>query len=333
MENKNDACRARRKKIGARLRRGWFYFAEFTLVGIASHTIPHLSRRGVCRMSYIVGWLYRKLDPRTLRVARDNIEFVYGDTKTAAEKNEMLTRSYNNFSRVVLEYFWFSRHTEQRLKTHICMADPVIKRWVAGDFPGLFVTAHLGNWELGGQYIAHCGRTMTSVYRPIGTSKTLKKLLTFRGATGQHVVPKEGAMINLVRAFRAGNLVAMLLDQHTDVSEGGVYRDFFGLEAAFSGAPGIITHRLGVPICIAAVVLNPDEDKYYLHTIRELTAAETKAMSPADITATIVAELTKMITMFPDQWLWGYRRWKRYGARDDAALYPFYARTDIYKVD
>ena len=50
--------------------------------------------------------------------------------------------------------------------------------------------------------------------------------------------------------------------------------------------------------------------------------------APKAITARIVAGLERMILANPGQWLWVYRRWKRWPLGDDPARFPFYAVVD-----
>lgn len=311
-----------------RFRRALLPPVEAVALWLPSHLVPRLSRRAVRRLARALGAAMARIPSGARRVARANLDVVYGATKSPEEKRAILRAAFDHAALVLLDYFWFSRHTAERVARHCAPADEAMSRWIDGRFPGLLVTAHLGNWELGGQYIALRGRSMWSVYRPIGTNRTLMPLLKFRQATGQHVIAREGAMTGMMRALRQNSLVAILLDQHTDPSDGGFYLDFFGLPAAFSNAAGHIAHRLKVPVGLVGVVHDAVEDRYRLAIYDEITSEEAAALAPKAITARIVAGLERMILANPGQWLWVYRRWKRWPLGDDPARFPFYAVVD-----
>ena len=311
-----------------RFRRALLPLGEVVALWLPSRLVPRLSRRAERRLAHALGAAMARVPSGARRVARANLDVVYGATKTPREKRALLHASFAHAALVLLDYFWFSRHTAERLERHCAVLDETMTRWIDGRFPGIIVTAHLGNWELGGQYIALRGRSMWSVYRPIGTRRTLEPLLKFRRATGQNVIAREGAMLGMMRALRQNSLVAMLLDQHTDPSDGGFYLDFFGLPGAFSNAAGHIAHRLEVPICILCVAYDPVADRYGLSSCGELSAEAAAKLEPKAITAWIVEALQRMILDNPGQWLWMYRRWKRWPLGDDPARFPFYALID-----
>ena len=304
-------------------------FVEVTLLVVAGFVVSRLSRKTERRLARVIGTLMRLMGRESCRIARANLDVVYGSSKTATEKTQIMFESFNHAALVLLDYFWFSRRTEERVKKH-CRADEMIEQWITGDFPGIFVTAHIGNWELGGQYTAFRGRAMWSVYRPIGTQKTLRTLLKFRQATGQNVIAREGAMMNMMRALRSKSIIALLLDQHTELVDGGLYLDFFGLPAAFSNAAGVLSHRLRVPVCTAGVVHDPEQDLYRISTYRVISGEESSRLEPEAITREIVSAISRMILEHPEQWLWSYRRWKRFRVQDDATKFPFYAKLDSY---
>lgn len=304
-------------------------YVEVGLITLGGLVIPRLPRRAIHRLAIFLGQSVYIFGFNTRRIAYANLDVVYGDTKTKQEKKSILRASFRHAALVILDYFWFSRQTAERVAMFCKGEGEAIKRWVAGGFPGLVVTAHVGNWELAGQYVMSCGRNLWSVYRPIGTKKTLKALLRFRQTIGQRVIARKGAMKGVLRALRKNDLVAVLLDQHTNVNGGGIYLDFFGLPATFSTAPATLANHQSVPICIACARHDPEADTYRVVVYDEISGAETAAMSPEAITERIISVISQMILDAPEQWLWAYRRWKRYRPEDDASRFPFYARQEV----
>lgn len=313
-----------------KIRRKTLRCVEWLVVSFARSIVPRLSRRAELRLARLIGRIMSgPAGRKNERVAMANMDIVYGDSKTAAEKKELYRRQNEHAAIVLLDYFWFSRDTAERVSKYCSPGDARIEEWIAGDWPGFFLTAHIGNWELGGQYAAWSGRTISSVFRPLGTRLTMRSLLRFRNATGQRAIPREGAVIGIMRALRGGRMVAMLLDQHTDTRDGGIYLDFFGLPAAFSNTIGLISHKLGMPICPVSVIYDKGTDRYSIKSYGLITSEDAKALAPEEITAKVVRFTEEMILDNPEQWLWVYRRWKRFRLSDDPSRFPWYAILDI----
>ena len=143
-----------------RLHRALSSAAQNAFLRLGCAVVPPLSRRSELRLARAFVWLLCRPAFRFHRYATANVELAFGNQLTPKEKAEIVRRSFLNAARVMLDYFWFSRHTAERLARHVENVDPVMKRWVEGDFPGVIVTAHLGNWELAGLAIAESGRRL-----------------------------------------------------------------------------------------------------------------------------------------------------------------------------
>ena len=311
-----------------RLRRTLAAIPQNLFLWLGSLVVPALSRAGERRLARLVARLLCRPSFHWCRCARTNLDVVYGAAKTPEEKDRILRASFENASLVLTDYFWFARRTQERLERHCEIGDETIRRWVEGDFPGVFVTAHLGNWELAGLYIASRGRRLWSVFKPIGSRTVARRLRKFRNGCEQRVIPREGAMVGVMRALRARDVVALLLDQHVDGRDGGVYHDFLGLPAGFSPAVGTLAHRLRVPVLVGAAVRDEVRDKVVLRTFREFSAEEIAAMEPEALTRAIADAIGGMILRWPEQWLWTYRRWKRWQPGDNPKRFPWYAKED-----
>lgn len=298
------------------------------LLRLGTAFVPMLSRRGELRLSRFFAWCLCHPVFRFHRYAAANVDLVYGASMTPAEKAALVRDSFRSAALVLMDYFWFARHTTERLAKHVEVGDETMERWIAGRFPGVFITAHIGNWELAGLAIAERGRRLWSVFKELGSPSVSRRMREFRGSGGQRVIPRSGALAGILRALRARDVVALLLDQHVDLSDGGEYRDFLGTPATFSSAVGPIAAKLRVPVLVAAMIRDPARDVYVMRAVREFKAEETAAMAPDALNAAIVGALEEMVRRWPGQWFWMYRRWKRYRPVDDPSRFPWYAKPE-----
>ncbi|MBR1609012.1 MAG: hypothetical protein IJ678_05295, partial [Kiritimatiellae bacterium] len=164
------------------------------LLAAGAAVVPLLSRRGELRLARAIAWFMCRPLFRFYRYARTNLDVAWGDSLSPEAKDRMLKESFRSAALVITDYFWFARRTEERLRRHVEVGDETMERWISGDFPGVFVTAHIGNWELAGLAIASRGRSLWSVFKPLGSAAVARRMRKFRGAGGQRVIPREGAM-------------------------------------------------------------------------------------------------------------------------------------------
>ncbi len=113
----------------------------------------------------------------------------------------------------------------------------------------ILLTAHVGNFELGGLFLRDFGATTTVAYVPDPSSVIERHRAEARrrlGVEGIPVTSSPFAFVPLLRALHEGRFVAMQGDR--DVSGTGRVLPFFGRTASFPVGPFRLAAIAGVPI-------------------------------------------------------------------------------------
>ena len=196
--------------------------------------VSRLSRRRVIGAARALGDLAFRLSRHDRRVALANLELIYGAALSPAERDALARESFRTFFRTVFDAIWFSHQPSARIARWLRF-DPTLES-AARRLPAIIVTAHFGNWELlGWAGGLHGPRTVTVA--AMFPQARLNRLITRqRQRLGLEIAAREGALIALVRALKRGGRVALLMDQNTRLSEGGVFVPFFGRAATMSPA-------------------------------------------------------------------------------------------------
>jgi KDO2-lipid IV(A) lauroyltransferase len=173
----------------------------------------------------------------------------------------------------------------------------------------LFVTGHIGNWELGGAYVAARGTPVDAIARHMANPLFDGYITRTRERIGMRVVHDERAVAQVPRAIRAGRAVAMLTDQET-AGLASTWVPFFGRPAKTPRGPAVFALRLGAPL-IFACALRQASGLYRLH----LEAIPVERTGDLDrdvdrIVAAYTATLERWVRRAPDQYFWHHRRWK-----------------------
>lgn len=296
--------------------------AEAWLFDAAMLFVPLLPRKAVIGFAYLAGQLAWLVDRRDRRIAMANLDLAFGAMMDRRQKRWIARQSFVTFARVGLDYFWLSRHTRARYERFVMMEDS-LRQWI-GRGPALAVTAHYGNWEVLGQLAALHGEPPASVAKPVRNPMIDQRINAIREHTGQLIVPREGALKALVRRLKEGGDVALILDQDTKISEGGVFAMFFGVPVPMSSAAAALAVKLAVPI-VPVFCRRESGGRYRCYARPALTPDAIKGLSVEEITQRIAGLFEEEVRSDPRQWLWMYKRWKRRMPGFDPSRYPFYA--------
>ena len=173
----------------------------------------------------------------------------------------------------------------------------------------LLVTGHLGNWELGGSYIAARGIPVDAIARHMGNRVFERYLTRVRERFGVKVVFDDHAVRHTLRSVRDNRIVGFLSDQGV-LGLASTFVPFFRRLAKTPRGPAVFALRLQVPVVFVAAMRLPS-GKYRL--VVEQIAFEDTGDREADVVALVAnytARLEYWVTQYPGQYFWQHRRWK-----------------------
>ena len=185
----------------------------------------------------------------------------------------------------------------------------VVERAMAKGKGLLFVTGHLGNWELAGSFVAARGVPLEAVARRMQNPMFDRYLTETRRRIGMTVIYDADAVRRVPRAMRERHAVAFLVDQGA-VGLASTWVPFFRRLAKTPRGPAVFALRLGAPVVFGAALRQPD-GRYMIGF--EEVQAESTGDREADvdrIVAAYTATLERWVRRAPEQYFWHHRRWK-----------------------
>lgn len=173
----------------------------------------------------------------------------------------------------------------------------------------LFVSGHLGNWELGGSFIAANGMPLEAVARRMENPLFDDYITETRRRIGMSVIHDAEAVRRVPRAMREGHGVAMLVDQGA-VGLASTWVPFFGRYAKTPRGPAVFALRLGAPVVFAVAVRQPS-GRYVMH-FEEVPVQPTgdRERDVERIVVDYTHTLERWVRRYPEQYFWHHRRWK-----------------------
>lgn len=174
--------------------------------------------------------------------------------------------------------------------------------------PAIYVSGHLGNWELLPIVFQRRGVPVTIIYTELTNPGIDARLLELRRATGATYVEKADALRACVRALTRGESIALLVDQRVD---SGIEVDFFGRPTLFTHLPARMALKFGCPIIVGETVrIGPGHLKAVFHE-PIWPEAERGEDAARDLTQRMASAIEGCIRRHPEEWFCNKRRWKK----------------------
>lgn len=190
-------------------------------------------------------------------------------------------------------------------------ADCVERAWAAGRGV-VFLTPHIGCFELsvqeGARRWAPQHGPITILYRPARQRWLARALATVRERPGIRAVPTSlQGVRQMIKALRRGEAVGLLPDQVPPQGQ-GLWAPFFGREAYTMTLAARLVQQTGAAVIVARCERLPWGRGYVLH----LQGLQEPLSAQLDVAVRqINAAMEAQIRQCPQQYLWGYGRYKQ----------------------
>ncbi|MBI3620915.1 MAG: lysophospholipid acyltransferase family protein [Nitrospirae bacterium] len=298
--------RRRRNKRGLLAR---LTYAGALLLYLILNGMPH---RVALNIGEWGGWLLYGLDRRHRRLVQEQLRMAFPDWP-ASQVTRTARQCYLNFGRSAAEFARLGRADRDTILGWVTMEGREhLDRALAGGRGVLFVTAHLGNWELLAVVCNLLGYRLFPVARPLDNPWLNRLIDRIRSRHGSRIISKkaDSAPRDLMRALRAGDCVGILLDQNMAPYD-GVFVNFFGRPACTTKGLALIARRTGAPV-LPAFIAREADGRHRVIVLPPVQLSRTNDVQRDIVTNTsrCTAVIEQMVRRYPDQWLWMHRRWK-----------------------
>jgi Kdo2-lipid IVA lauroyltransferase/acyltransferase len=284
---------------------------EYLPVRLLAAFIGALPRTWARGIGITMGMLAYALHPRLRRVGMRNLELAFPE-KNRTEKKQILRGVYVNLGRQLAEFCLFPRYTPENV-SEVAVYDG-FENFAAADSRGkgvVFLTAHLGGWEVSSFAHSLYGHPMDIVMRPLDNPYVDAMVDRYRTLHGNRTFAKQDFARGLLTALRQGETVGILMDTNMTPPQ-GAFVDFFGIPACTATGLARVALHTEAAVLPAFGVWDQHLGKYKICFEPALTLVRTgddEADALAN-TAMFTKVIERFVAKYPDQWLWVHRRWK-----------------------
>ena len=239
-------------------------------------------------------------------IAKHNLSVVLGRAEGDPEVARVARRSFRNFAKYLTEIMRFPSLRAHDLERMVAIDPESFRHLRAARQHGkglIFVSAHFGNFELGGARIAQ-EIPLTVVADELENQRLMDFLVANREHKNVVILPPEGSAKRVLAALRRNEMVGFMMDLGPRAHElDNVEAEFFGRRTAFPTIPAALARVSGAPIVVAAV--KRERDNSFRGTAQPPIFVERTKEAAADLeaaTQAVVSALEGLVRRDPDQW-------------------------------
>lgn len=290
--------------------RTYLEYAPVKLVlATLGHMSPHMAYaigRSMAKAAYLLAGNLRRTGAINLRLAFPE--------KSEEERAKLLRECFDGLGRELGLFSQMRTRSREQLKQLI---EP--QGWEnleniraeRGDRL-IYLTGHLGAWEMTSFGIALLGYPFTFLVRRLDNPKIEDLVDEVRKKFGNRTIDKLSAARSMLKLLRSGEHALGLLPDLNTLDDEAIFVDFFGVPAATTFVIAKLAVRTNTPLVPFFAPWSEEKQKYLLIAEPPLFP-ECTGDEEADVrrvTIEITRRIENQIRNFPGQWLWIHKRWK-----------------------
>jgi len=263
------------------------------------------------RLAEGLAWLMADVFRVRGKVVEENLRHAFPDLSDTQRKR-LIRAMWNHLLLLVLEVAQAPRKIhETNWRNFVRLKDvrPLVLQLLS-DRPTLIVTAHFGNFEVGGYMLGILGFPTYAIARPLDNPYLEQFVRRFRGATGQYIIPKKGGYDQVLAVMARGGILSLLADQYA--GRKGCWVQFFGRPASAHKAIALLALENSAPVAAVYVrrLGRPMRFEMACQAMTDPASPGFPMGSIAELTQWYTARLEEFIRDCPEQYWWIHRRWK-----------------------
>ncbi|HXN24175.1 MAG TPA: lysophospholipid acyltransferase family protein [Candidatus Dormibacteraeota bacterium] len=299
---------------------------EYAAVRLILKSLSILPRRIARMIAETLAQFLFLLFPKLRRVAMVNLRIAFPDW-TDARRGRVILQLVRNLGGMAAEFSQFPKWSRENISRYVLLEGH--GNFLTGQARNrgvLFLTGHMGGWEVSSFAHAIYGYPLHFMVRPLDNPRVNALVNDYRSRSGNRPIYKNASARAVLSILRDSGTIGVLADQNT-MPEEGIFVPFFGTPACTTTGIARLALHTDAAVVPGYAYWDKTLGKYRLRFEPPLELIRT-GDTERDIREN-TARFTKVIEEFarryPDQWLWIHARWKTRPA-GEPPMYPFLDR-------
>jgi KDO2-lipid IV(A) lauroyltransferase len=287
--------------------------AEYLLLRSLWAAASRVPSSGLLRAFEALGSLLFRIGLRR-EVVMANLRAALGETLPEPELRRIAIGCYARLGRSIAEIV----HSDELLRTGKVAFDVSGLEFLDAALRGgrgvVVLTAHLGNFLLGGFHLRDLGYRLVAVAKRMNNPRVDEEIQKIYAMRGNTVIPirgfrnDPGGGLRIFRALKNGEAVVVLNDQ--DAGPDGYQGSFFGLPASIPSGPAAFACRAGAAVLTAFVSGTGGKRRVEFQPPIDISGAGSEEEAVARILDEYSTRLEEKVRACPEDYFWLHKKWK-----------------------
>lgn len=254
------------------------------------------------------------LDRKHRRIGMINLAIAFPE-KSPAWRKSVLRRSFLQIGDHAVELCRLGGISRSDIESRVCYEPGFgLENYREAKKQGkgvIFLTAHVGAWELLPLAHAVLGHPLSFIVRPLDNRFLDAWGSRLRNQYGNRSVSKFGSIRKLLKILQDREDIGILIDQNVQ-EKNGVFVSLFGKPACTTIAPAALALKTGAPVVAGFILPDRRKGRYRIRFYPPLQVSSSgdRERDIEENTARFVQFLEDVIRRYPHCWLWGHRRFR-----------------------
>ena len=281
--------------------------------GTLTAFIASLPKKNIVCAGRFLGLLAYILDKRHRRIVRRNLRFIFPQWSRERVR-QVSMRVFQNAGITILEIFQMTCFSSKDILHSVRIRGKEnLLNAMKSPQGAIMISAHLGNWELAVLCVScYLNNPLVAPARQIFPKTLDRWMRALRTRFGTILLDKKRALPMMARMLRQGNVLGLLIDQGTKLSE-GVEVTFFEKTVTATPAAALLARRYNSPV-LPVFCVREGDNRLTLIVKQPLSLQKTKdSRSDLQVNTQIMTDaIEEAVRAYPEQWFWFHKRWKRH---------------------
>jgi KDO2-lipid IV(A) lauroyltransferase len=311
---------ARRTDDGFAAMKEWLEYAAVRAMLAILAILPRAFARSLAAV--VAGWLFA-LSYKLRKTTEFNLTLAFPDW-SPAQRAAVARKMTRNLGWMAAEFARLPEYSRGNIEDIVILDGH--ENFLQGQQQGkgvLYLTGHIGAWELSSFAHALYGFPLHYMARPLDNRKLDALVNRYRSLSGNRPIFKNESARTVLKVLKDAGTVGILADQNTMPDE-GVFVNFFGTPACTTTGLARVALHTGAAVVPGYVFWDEAIKKYRLRFEPpvELTRTGDTDRDILENTRRFTNIVEAIIRKYPDQWVWLHGRWNT-RPPGEAPLYDF----------
>jgi Kdo2-lipid IVA lauroyltransferase/acyltransferase len=285
-------------------------WAEYAAVRVSLKILEVLPRQIARSLAASVAHVLFLLSPKLRKTAEFNLRLAFPEW-TETQRAGVIRKMTRKLGWMAAEFARLPKYSKQNIEDVVILDGH--ENFLQGHRQGkgvLYLTGHIGAWELSSFAHALYGYPLHYMARPLDNRKLDELVNSYRSLSGDRPIFKNESARTMLKVLKDAGTVGILADQNTLPQE-GVFVDFFGTPACTTTGLARVALHTGAAVVPGYAYWDDQIKKYRLRFEPpvQLTRTVNLDQDIRENTQKFTKVLEEIIRKYPDQWVWLHGRW------------------------